>query len=217
VILIDQVDPLTPDEIARLDVNDINEFDRNGMEPYRDGAAGDITAAATYLLPLALLANDETRRDWQIVGVMWVEATLLNLGVDGVVKPLVRRTRPYAYDPDAPGAKQTERSARLSFYSGHTTGAAMNCFFVARVASDYLDDRRAEAVIWVGAAVIPAVVGALRVDSGHHFRTDAIAGYAAGAAIGWLVPVLHRRPADRVSLLPGAVGGGAGLVATVRF
>ncbi|HEX5131095.1 MAG TPA: phosphatase PAP2 family protein [Candidatus Krumholzibacteria bacterium] len=195
-----RVDPLTVDEVNALDVDDINSFDRNGIHPYEDTPSSDIMAVVSYAAPLALLANADMRADWQTLGVMWGEVTALNLAVNSLVKVTVLRSRPYAYDPAAPIEKRTSTGARMSFYSGHTTGAAANCFFVARVCSDYLDNRRLEALIWTGAIVYPAVVGYLRIDSGFHFRTDVIAGYAMGAAIGYFVPGLHRSGDDRVSL-----------------
>ena len=46
--------------------------------------------------------------------------------------------------------------------------------------------------MWAGAAVYPALVAYLRRDSGHHFRTDVLTGYAIGAAIGYFIPQLHK-------------------------
>jgi membrane-associated phospholipid phosphatase len=196
------VEPLTLDEINSLDVNDINSFDRGSMRPLRDDHAGDAMAFASYLVPLTFLTRDDTRSDFKTLGTMWVEATLLNLGINGIVKAAVTRTRPFVYDPNAPMDKKTDRRARQSFYSGHTTSTATNCFFAARVFSDYLTDDTAEVLLWTGAALYPALSGFLRVDSGHHFTTDAIAGYVIGASIGLLVPALHRHRDDRLSLQP---------------
>jgi membrane-associated phospholipid phosphatase len=217
LVLLGQVDPLTLDEVGRLDVNDINSFDQSGIHPYSATRAGDAIVAVTYLLPLTFFANDDTHDDWQTLVLMWTEATLLNLGIDSIVKATVQRTRPYAYDPEAPADKTTSRSARVSFYSGHTTGAAMNCFFMARVFSEYLSSGRAKAAMWTGAAVLPVVVGYNRVSSGHHFRTDVITGYAIGATIGWLVPELHRNPSQRLSLHPASVLGDPGVGISIAF
>jgi len=211
------VEPLTLDEINRLDVNDINGFDRGSMQPLRDDHAGDALAVASYLVPLTFLTRDDTRSDFKTLGTMWVEATLLNLGINGIVKAAVARTRPYAYDPDAPMDKKTDRTARLSFYSGHTSSTATNCFFAARVFSDYLTDDTAEALLWTGAALYPALSGFLRVDSGHHFSTDVIAGYVIGASIGLLVPELHRHGDDRVSVQPTSGGVDMGISFQVTF
>ncbi|HXV14775.1 MAG TPA: phosphatase PAP2 family protein [Candidatus Krumholzibacteria bacterium] len=217
LVLLAGVDPLTIDEIDRLDANDVNDFDRDSIVPFSDAQTGDAMAVVSYLLPLTTLVREDTNRDWKTIGVMWVEATLLNLGINGVVKSTLLRTRPYAYDPETPLDKKTTSSARLSFYSGHTASAACNCFFVARVLSAYVESPKARVAMWAGAATYPALTGLLRVDSGHHFRTDIITGYVIGAAVGYLVPQLHRIGDDRVSLRPAAVGGSTGLEVQIAF
>jgi hypothetical protein len=206
------VHPLSIDEIDRLDVGDINDFDRDGMRPYREEEAGDVLATAAYLFPLAVFARDDSKGDWKTAGAMWVEATLLNQGIMGMAKMLVQRPRPYAYDPDAPLDHKTTKSARLSFYSGHSASASYNCFFTARVLSAYIDGRTAKIALWTGAVLYPVLPAVLRVNSGNHFRTDAITGYLVGAAVGFGVPELHRVPRGKLSihglLMDGAVGAG---------
>lgn len=216
-IWIGQVDALTPEELAALDPAGINSFDYNGMHPYRVEDAADLVTAGTYLLPLAVLADGDSRANWKTIGVMWTEALLWNFGINGLVKAAVLRPRPYAYFPDTPADKLDSSSARFSFYSGHTSGAALNCVFVARILSDQIDNRAAKVALWTGAAAIPAAVAFGRVDSGNHFRTDVITGYAVGAAIGWLVPQLHRHSPERVSLRPALTRGGSALELTVAF
>ena len=208
------VEPLSPAEIAALDPQDINDFDRDGVVPYEETLAGDALLAASYAIPLALLAAPEMRRDWRTLGVMWTEAVFLQLGVNGIVKSVVQRTRPYVYDAATPLEHKTTTAARLSFYSGHTSQAAVNCFFTARIVSSYTTNKRLEALVWSGAALLPIVTASLRMDSGHHFRTDVIAGYCVGATVGVLVPELHRvRGLEH--LQPAAVDGGLGLA--LRF
>jgi membrane-associated phospholipid phosphatase len=210
------IDPLTPAEIAALSTDDINSFDRNTMSPYRADHAGDVLAISSFLFPIAFLANDDMRNDAGTLGVMWLEATAWTEGVAQVTKTLAKRTRPYVYDPDAPDRLKTQKEARLSFYSAHATSAAMNCFFMAKVFSDYSDNRNAEVAMWTGAVLYPALTGFFRVDSGHHFTTDAIVGVVTGAAVGYLVPALHHRD-DGVSVEPQSGGGGAGFSVTFSF
>jgi membrane-associated phospholipid phosphatase len=212
LIIVENVDPLTLQEINQLDPGDINSWDRGAIEPYRNTHAGDALLYASYLLPLTFLAYPDTKHEWKTLGVMWAEVTVINLGLNGVIKGLVLRTRPYAYDPDTPLEKKTAVDARLSFYSGHTSSAAANCFFVAKVFNDYLTDRKAKALIWTGAALYPALTGYLRRDSGHHFRTDVLTGYCVGALVGYFVPRLHRnRAANEVSLYPTTILDSAGV------
>jgi len=216
--IIHNVEPLSLEEIAALDPEDINSFDRSGVRPYRDTHAGDALLYASFVLPLTLLGPGETREDWKTLGVLWAETVLIAAGVNGVVKGLVLRTRPYVYDPETPMDKKLATDARLSFYSGHTSATAANCFFVAKVFNDYLDNRAAKAAIWTGAALYPALTGYLRRDSGHHFRTDVITGYCIGALIGYFVPELHReRTMDKLSFYPVPVEGSVGLGMRVVF
>jgi hypothetical protein len=217
LVLLGTVDPLTPEQIADLDPSDVNDFDRDSIRPYRNIHAGDALAYLSYALPLTVFVRDDSRRDWQTIAVMWTEATMLNMGINGMVKSTVLRTRPYAYDPETPIEKKTEESARLSFYSGHTASTACNCFFTARVLSEYIAGSTAKRILWAGAAVYPAVTGFLRVDSGHHFRTDIIVGYVIGAAIGYFVPQLHALGDERVSIHAMVIDGNPGVGVRAAF
>jgi membrane-associated phospholipid phosphatase len=212
-----KVKPLTSAEVTALNREDINTFDRGLMQPYHEDHAGDVLAVGSYLFPLAFLANDDTRRDFDTLGTMWVEATMLNLGLAGVLKAATKRTRPYVYHPDAPAERKSARSARLSFYSAHSSSAALNCFFLARVFSDYTDNRNSEIALWSGAVIYPALTAFFRVDSGHHFATDVIIGCVAGAAIGYLVPVLHRRDDSDPSVSPATSNRAPGIGFSLSF
>jgi membrane-associated phospholipid phosphatase len=207
---------LTPAEIAAVDRNAINSFDRGTMNPYREDHAGDAMAVSSFLIPLAFLGNDDMREDAETLGAMWAEATLWSEGLAQVTKALAQRNRPYVYDPDAPMEKKTQTEARLSFFSAHATGTAMNCFFMAKVFSDYSDNKNAEVALWTGAVLYPALVGFFRVDSGHHFTTDAIVGLVVGGTIGYLVPALHHRDSG-ASVAPASNNGGIGFSATFSF
>jgi len=210
-----KIDPLTPEQIQALSTDDINSFDRRTMHAYRADHAGDLLAISSFVFPFAFLARDDMRDDAGTLGVMWLEATAWTEGLAQVTKTIAKRTRPYVYDPDASDRLKTQKEARLSFYSAHAASAAMNCFFMAKVFSDYSDNRNAEVAMWTGAVLYPALTGFFRVDSGHHFTTDAITGLVAGAAVGYLVPALHHRD-DTVSVEPQS-GGGAGLSLTFSF
>jgi membrane-associated phospholipid phosphatase len=218
LVLESNVDPLTLEEIANLDINDVNSFDRGAVEPYRETQAGDALLYTSFLLPVSFLAHGDARQDWRTLGVMWIQTMLLQSGVNGIIKAGVLRTRPYVYDPDTPMDKKTSKSARFSFYSGHTSTTAANSFFVARVFHEYLEGRKSRILLWTGAALYPALTGFARRDSGHHWRTDVMTGYVVGGLIGILVPQLHLsyRGGD-VSCRPASFFDSTGLAVCASF
>lgn len=218
LITLHNVEPFTQSELSALSAGDINSFDRSGMKPYRQDQTGDALNYASFALPLTLLIDERTRHDLKTLGMMWGEVLLLQSGLTAITKGLVERARPYAYDPAAPLDKRTSRDSRVSFFSGHSSTTAATCFFLARVYSDYPFSKTTKTVAWSAAAVYPAVVGFLRVDSGHHFRTDVIAGYVVGAAIGYLVPSLHRvMQGHGVSVSTSATDGPLAIELSVTF
>jgi len=197
LVLMNHITPFTAAELAALDPADVNGFDRPAIGNYRTSWDGDWLLYGAFLFPLGLLANDRARQDWQTLGVIGAEVLLLQTGLNTIIKSTVLRARPYAYDPAAPLDQRMSRDARVSFYSGHTATSAALTFFVAKVFSDYLDDATAKTLLWTSAAIYPALVGYLRVDSGHHFPTDVITGYAMGALLGYFIPELHRTNNDK--------------------
>ena len=192
LLILSNLDPLTTEQINALNPNDVNSFDRQFIGPLHPDNAGDILLAGSYLLPLTFLAVDDTRKDFWDLGLMYGEVVLINAAITGIVKGTVTRIRPFTYDENSPIGDKTDVNARVSFYSGHTSITASISFFTARVFSEYLTDNTAKILIWSAAAIYPAVIAFSRVDSHWHFPTDVIVGYIAGAAIGYLIPELHK-------------------------
>ena len=185
-------DNLTEDGINSFKPEDVNKFDRIAIGPYQDDVLGDALLYGSYLLPLTFLAYDETREDFGTLALMYGEVVLLNAGINGLVKGLTTRNRPFVYDDNSPLEQKYKIDARHSFYSGHTSFTASNAFFTARVFTEYLTDNTAKTLIWIAAALIPAVTGLSRINTHNHFPTDVIVGYIVGAAIGYLIPELHK-------------------------
>ena len=106
-----------------------------------------------------------------------------------------------------------------SFFSGHTSSTATSTFFMARI----LDDLHPELgtkrwLLYAGAAVPPALAGWYRIRAGKHFPSDVVAGFAFGAAVGVLVPELHRRTKGHdLSFLPWFSPQGLGCSASMRW
>ena len=48
-------------------------------------------------------------------------------------------------------------------------------------------------ILYTVASIPPAFVAAYRMKAGKHFRTDVIAGFVVGGAMGIMIPDLHRR------------------------
>lgn len=187
------LDPLSQEQIDKLNPDDINRFDRSFIGPYSEDYLGDVLQYGTYLLPLTFLTNKDAKKDFGDLALMYGEVLLLNASINGIVKGLSSRTRPYVYDEQSPLEEKTSSDARLSFYSGHTSNTASISFFTASIFSEYITDNTAKIFIWSTAALIPAVTGFSRVNTHWHFPTDVIVGYIIGAAIGYLIPLIHKR------------------------
>jgi membrane-associated phospholipid phosphatase len=185
-------DKLTEDGINSLTPEDVNELDRIAIGPYQVDVLGDALLYGSYLLPLTFLTYDETREDFGTLALMYGEVVLLNAGINALVKGLTTRNRPFVYDENSPLEEKYKIDARHSFYSGHTSITASNSFFTARVFTEYLTNSTTKVLIWSAAALIPAVTGLSRINTHNHFPTDAIVGYIVGAAIGYLIPELHK-------------------------
>jgi membrane-associated phospholipid phosphatase len=161
-------------------------------------------------------------------GLMYAESGAITLTLTDITKIAVRRPRPIDYkncEPAANGTPSTNSGCTstdlgLSFYSGHAAGVAAigaTATYLAFVRSPPHSPRP-----WVTlgvAAVLTAFVSYERVRAGMHFPSDVVAGSLAGAAVGVLVPHLHRHaqeaPAVWVGVAP--VEGGGSLILNGRF
>ena len=201
--------------IESLDKMMVNSFDRIAIDNYSTKADrwSDVFWGGTHLLPLVFLTEANTKNDFGKIGALYGEAFLLNTGMTALIKYTARRTRPFVYNPNVATDKKLTKSARTAFLSGHTSMTATNCFFAAKVFSDYYPTSKWKPLVWAGAFSIPALTGYLRVKAGKHYPTDTIAGYALGAAVGVLVPQLHKKRDARLT----AYGGWNGMVLKWQF
>lgn len=187
---------LREDQLAGLDAaRDVWALDRlaTRQRSATAKAISDVTGYGSMLLPLALLAGGNGRDYVPEWGAVYAQAFALNYGLTSLTKNTVRRSRPYVYDAGVPLADKQVRDARRSFFSGHTSLAAVNCYFTAQAFSDLYPASPARGWVWAGAAAVPAVTGLTRVLAGKHYWTDVAVGYAVGAGVGLLVPRLYRR------------------------
>jgi membrane-associated phospholipid phosphatase len=200
---------LTQEQIGHLNINDINGFDRFATSYYSPKLANisDAVVLTALASPALLLISPEVRNDWTTVGTMYAETALLTAGLSNLTKGLFKRTRPYAYNPDAPMSERTEADARLSFFSGHTAIAFSSAVFLSKVYSDIYPDSKYIPYIWSGSLLVATSVGLLRMFSGKHFPTDVLTGAVFGSLIGWAIPELHKKiKGGNVNMNVGAMG-----------
>jgi len=188
-------EPLTPEEIAVLEPESINWFDRSAASRWSPGAtkASDVMLYATMAAPLSLVLTDQGSREPGTLGLMYIETYALQGGLTYLTKNLFARTRPYVYNdnPDIPLAEKMEKTARRSFYSGHTSSAFASMVFLASVFERLYPESSARGWVWGGCLTAAATTGYLRYAAGRHYPTDILVGAAMGAFVGYLVPSMH--------------------------
>lgn len=186
--------PLSLNDIQNLDRMNISAFDRSAAYNWNKKAAhgSDALMYMSGTLPLLFLAGERSRKDFGKVAAISAEVFLLNTGLTYLTKTLVKRTRPYAYNPNVPNSAKLKTDARHSFFSGHTSTVSSMTFSFAMMHTHYYPNSRVKPLVWFAAAVLPMIQGILRVRAGKHYWTDILVGYGAGASIGVGVPLLHK-------------------------
>jgi membrane-associated phospholipid phosphatase len=168
-----------------------------------------------------ILSGFRDGRDAAIVDAfMYAESGSLALTFTDITKIAVRRPRPIDYKncPPMNGSPSTNPGCNstdlgLSFFSGHEAAVAAigaTATYLAFVRSP--KSPRPWVTLGVATA-LTAFVGYERVRSGAHFPSDTVAGSLAGAAIGVLVPHLHRHTQEAPPVWVGVspVPGGGSL------
>jgi undecaprenyl-diphosphatase len=149
--------------------------------------------------------------------VMYAETISITEMLTDVTKIAVRRPRPIDYVNCPATGVQTncaDTNNQLSFFSGHASTVAS----IGATATYLAFERSPHSPRpWVTLGVSVLLTGFVsyeRVRAGDHFPTDVIAGSMAGAAVGVLVPHLHRHQeeAPPVWIGAGPTPGGGGTV-----
>lgn len=215
--LMEQVPPLTEADIAALDPNDINAFDRGATRQYRyaDANLSDYLLTFSVLTPLSVLASRPVRKEFGPVLVMYIETAALAGGLTSISKGLFKRKRPYNYNPEVGLNEKLSVGARHSFFSGHVSTSAAFCFLTAYMVDRYAERPGWKWAAWSGAVLVPGTIGYWRYTSGKHFPTDILVGYIIGGSTGILIPYLHKAQLpEEVSLQVYPVPYGMGLSLT---
>jgi membrane-associated phospholipid phosphatase len=172
----------------------VNAFDRIATRNWDQGthqASNVLLATAAIGALSAAVVTRQGDRPLMPVAIM-AETVLISSGLTNVVKELVARPRPFVYNPDVPEHFKDSDEAYVSFWSGHTANTASITFSCAAMVQGSNASRGVKTATWIGAAILPAAMGLLRVKAGRHFPTDVLVGYLVGAGIGVGIPYLHR-------------------------
>lgn len=206
-------------EIGLLDRSDVNYFDRWAAGNFSTAqmTASDIMLFASFASPLALLMDGNIRSDWKTFAALYLEMALFSNFIPSYGKGSVKRFRPYAYSTSATWEEKQDIEALRSFFSGHATRAFAAGVMTAIMYEDYFPTSEYRTHVWIASLTLASSCAILRVTSGAHFPTDVIVGAAIGSGIGYLIPYIHRRETDAVSVAPTISPYGNGITLTLRF
>jgi membrane-associated phospholipid phosphatase len=187
----------------RCDPERLPSFDRlaAGRFDPSAGRVSDVGVAVVLAGSSALLLADGGFVDFAVAA----QAVLVTSALAVTTMMAVRRPRPFLYGDEADESARRDGNAALAFPSGHTANA-----FAAVLATTHSLRLRHPGSPWpwvalAGGCALASGVGVTRVLAGDHFPSDVIAGAALGAAVGWVVPELHRIE-PTLSVAPGAGG-----------
>ncbi|MDB5048473.1 MAG: phosphoesterase PA-phosphatase [Fibrobacteres bacterium] len=185
---------------STLDRNEIPAFDRWAIGFYspRLSALSSVVAGAEFLVPAAVNLWDTYHglQPWQgmlVDAVILQEALMLSSSLSSYSKSFPMHATPLSYDPKVPEGVRNEPQNASSFFSNHTTAAFTTAVFSAYTFQLRHPDSHLVPWVWSGSLALATGVGSMRVLAGKHFPSDVLAGAAAGALCGYLVPKLHSR------------------------
>ena len=203
----------TDAELAAVDRNNVPSYDRWSLNqnPALVPTFENYSTILQYTmgaLPLALLFDDDIRKDGLDVMLMGLEVNAVVIGIftASPLGPLFEtRYRPIVYYPSRIYAtNQVNKTLytnnhvdlangnnKNSFYSGHIESAAAASFFMAKVYCDYHPDAN-KYIVYSIAAIPPLVMGYVRLMALDHFPSDVAVGLGVGTLCGILIPELHK-------------------------
>lgn len=204
-VMIQNMDPLSEQEVMALSKDDVPGIDRWIAGNYSEKAStiSDYPFYGSFAVPVVMMLVDgDYRSNAGQISVMFVETMATTGALFTISTSTVKRSRPLAYNENLSIEERGEAGARRSFFAGHTAATASATFFAAKIFNDFNPDSAAKPFVWAAAALVPAGVGYLRSKAGKHFLTDNLVGYAVGAASGILIPELHKKENANLSFYP---------------
>jgi membrane-associated phospholipid phosphatase len=194
---------LTDAELLALNTDVISPIDRWALHQdpshyHMYSKLSDGLEPPLFILLPALLGLDKKipKKDWLDILFMYMEGhtiTFTFYNYSWLGPTFQNRFRPLTYYTQLPLKDRMNGGNRSSFYSGHSASTAFTSFFVAKVYCDYHPDLGATKYLLYTAALIPPLaMGYLRVKALAHFPSDDMVGITIGAAIGVILPELHK-------------------------
>lgn len=211
--------------ILTLDQEDVWAFDRcifrqSSPAPSSIYTISDIGLWTSYALPFLLFFDDEIRKNWLDITLLYFETQAINLNLYVWGGPVfTERIRPIIYNEGSWDYK-LEKGTTDSFFSGHVSMTAGASFFMAKVYSDYHPELGSKKWwLYAAALVPPAIVGYCRYRGFMHFPTDILLGAAVGATVGILGPHFHKltRKSNKDMAIVPFTGRYSGLAFSMEF
>lgn len=219
-------DKLDSEQISTLNKSDVWWLDRRAL--YQDVSKmdnarniSDWGLRISGFMPFLLFIDRKIRQDWYDITLLYLETQAVAQNAYLLGGPLfTKRIRPFVYYDEIPLDSKTDHGTTDSWFSGHTSTTSTAFFFMAKVLSDYHPELGGKKWLLYGAALIPpAIVGIYRIKALKHFPTDVFMGTAVGAAVGILIPHLHKvtkKMNKDLSIVPFA-GAYSGLALSLKF
>lgn len=198
----DSYNPISIEEILALDRKDVFVLDRCATHNWsmewndRSDLYQDIIILSTLsMLTIPPLFHAKLKETFT-VSVMIAESYFFLRGITYITKGLVGRKRPYLYNTSLSAEERqgiNYDSAYFSFFSGHAAAAFMGATLLSKVISDIHGPSVWTKILWGSSLSVAAMTAYARVKAGVHYPTDVIVGAGVGFAIGYLIPVLHKK------------------------
>jgi hypothetical protein len=181
-----------------LEKSSIPAYDRWIIGNYSPNisAMSSVVAGAEMLIPLAANAADvwTGRASWSafVVDALLLQETMMLSGAMSSYAKSVRvHATPISYDPAVPESEKRIPQNASSFFSNHTASAFATAVFSAYTFQVRHPNSALVPWVWGAGLGLASAVGGMRLAAGKHFPSDVLAGAAAGALCGYLIPRIH--------------------------
>lgn len=144
-------------------------------------ALGVVTLISAMPLLQGAIAPIPGLLHWITDVALLLEVTVWNGALNEMVRSIVQRPRPNVYrDPVASGERPIHYT---SFYSGHTSFAAVMAMALFLILAARRIKPRTFVTFMFGAVTLALMTGVLRVLAGQHFVTDVLFAYVAATFV----------------------------------